>query len=449
MSSLQPSAPSTEISDSEPTPTAGIKYLVAALWMSVLFDRTVVYTLFASNSDGAFYCAVGVFWSVVFATVMVLFWREVTTVRSRYAAFLGFAFLTLAAWLIINGVSSNSVGVTTSNSEYAFTTIPAMLVLSMLFANQALSNFSLFSPGVIVAELLRGWFVRPFNRIARLRNVRRNLPQERSVAVRIGIGIVVSGVLLAVLIPLLMSADQVFSDAVSAVFSMDMFASFVPHLILVVVMTPLVFSLLWNLGAQAAKKRVAATETMKQGNGSSVLPVQLRHDTLVPAIVLGALNCLYALFCAIQFTFLFAREGLPAEYTYSEYARQGFWQLLAVEAINLAVFGAVVALSGTSKLIKALQGVLMGATAIMVASAVVRLSLYIDAYGLTWLRLAAFMLICYSAVLLVLCTVRIFTARLPLMAVGFAVGVVIYIVFGFMNPDALILHYNLAHGVLT
>lgn len=146
MSSLQPSAPSAEISDSEPTATAGIKYLVAALWMSVLFDRTVVRTLFAANSDGAFYCAVGVFWSTVFVTVIVLFWRAMMTVRSKYAAFLGFAFLALAAWLIINGVSSNSVGVTTSNSEYAFTTIPAMLVLSMLFANQALSNLSLFSP---------------------------------------------------------------------------------------------------------------------------------------------------------------------------------------------------------------------------------------------------------------------------------------------------------------
>lgn len=53
----------------------------------------------------------------------------------------------------------------------------------------------------------------------------------------------------------------------------------------------------------------------------------------------------YALFCAVQVRFLFAgllTDGsiaLPDGLTYSEYARSGFFQLLAVTAINVTLFG--------------------------------------------------------------------------------------------------------------
>ena len=52
----------------------------------------------------------------------------------------------------------------------------------------------------------------------------------------------------------------------------------------------------------------------------------------------GLLTALYAVFAIIQILSPFlGKQMLPAGYSYSEYARQGFFQLLFVAAVNLVI----------------------------------------------------------------------------------------------------------------
>ena len=100
----------------------------------------------------------------------------------------------------------------------------------------------------------------------------------------------------------------------------------------------------------------------------------------------------YALFCAVQVRFLFAgllTDGsiaLPDGLTYSEYARSGFFQRLAVTTINVTLFGLVITLAPRTRMLNITLVALLALTAIILTSAALRLGLYINAYGLTWLR---------------------------------------------------------------
>ena len=106
----------------------------------------------------------------------------------------------------------------------------------------------------------------------------------------------------------------------------------------------------------------------------------------------AALDAVYIIFCYIQIKYLFggAVEASMAG-GWAEYARSGFFQLVAVTAINLTL-----CLAGTDKecfashggkLLRGLYALLLALTAVILASAFRRMCLYIDAFGLSVLRL--------------------------------------------------------------
>jgi hypothetical protein len=113
------------------------------------------------------------------------------------------------------------------------------------------------------------------------------------------------------------------------------------------------------------------------------------------ALPVAVLDGLFAVFVLVQITVLFGgRQHVlqPGGPDFAQYARGGFWQLLVVTALTLAVIGVVArAASRTGRAdrvaIRVLVGALAALTLVIVASAVKRLGLYEEAYGYTRLRL--------------------------------------------------------------
>ena len=105
-------------------------------------------------------------------------------------------------------------------------------------------------------------------------------------------------------------------------------------------------------------------------------------------VVLGAIAAVFAAFVVIQFGYLFGGgEGLSATgLPYSTYARQGYFQLVAVVGLAGALVLGGIALAGRSRAVRAVALVLLGLTGAILVSAAVRLSLYLQAYGWTELR---------------------------------------------------------------
>ncbi|GAA5110505.1 DUF4153 domain-containing protein [Pseudonocardia adelaidensis] len=169
------------------------------------------------------------------------------------------------------------------------------------------------------------------------------------------------------------------------------------------------------------------------------------------ALPIGLLVTLFGLFVGVQFATLFGSDDYVRRttgVTYAEYARGGFWQLLAVTVLAL---GVVLLASryapAPSRADRAwkrgLLAVLAGLTLVIVASALRRMWLYQEAYGFTTLRLVV--LTCElwlgACFLLVLVAVLRLRAR-PLVREMAAAGVAALLGLAALDPDAFVATSN-------
>jgi hypothetical protein len=170
------------------------------------------------------------------------------------------------------------------------------------------------------------------------------------------------------------------------------------------------------------------------------------------AIPLVLLNALFASFVVVQFAVLFGGQEhvlRTARLTYAEYARHGFWQLLGASALTLGVVAGASVVTQVPRprdrlLRQALLALLCGLTLVVIASAIRRLELYEDAFGLTWLRLTAVVFALWLAGLFAVLLVAgaLVQARRvlgPVLVVGSAASL---LGFTLANPDGLIAGRN-------
>ncbi len=171
------------------------------------------------------------------------------------------------------------------------------------------------------------------------------------------------------------------------------------------------------------------------------------------ALPVGGLVVLFAAFIAVQAAVLFgggAHVLETAGLTYAQYARSGFWQLLAVTALTIIVVGVAAKIAPRATvadraLLRILLGLLSALTMIIVASAVSRMAAYEQAYGFTRPRLlvTAFELWLGAVLLLILIAgIRLQGRWIPQAALAAAVAALLGLAA--LNPDAFIAQQNIA-----
>jgi hypothetical protein len=171
------------------------------------------------------------------------------------------------------------------------------------------------------------------------------------------------------------------------------------------------------------------------------------------AVPLGLLVTLFAGFVGVQLAVLFggSRHVLEtAGLTYAEYARGGFWQLAVVTGLTLLVLAGAARWAprdtrADRTLIRILLGSLAGLTLVIVASALHRMNLYSDTYGLTRLRVlvaACEVWLGLVFLLVLVAGIRLRGGWLPRVAV--AAGVLALLGLAAVNPDGLIADRNIA-----
>ncbi|MHA6784586.1 DUF4153 domain-containing protein [Pseudonocardia saturnea] len=185
-------------------------------------------------------------------------------------------------------------------------------------------------------------------------------------------------------------------------------------------------------------------------------PRVVRPSRLRPAewaLPVGLLVGLFALFVGVQFATLFGSDAhvlATTGLTYAEYARSGFWQLLAVTvlALGVIVLGARWAPPRAGR--RGLLSALAGLTLVIVASALSRMWLYQEAYGFTVLRLLV--LVCELwlglGFVLVLATVLTRRPRRPL-RVMVVTGAAALLVLAVFDPERFVAEQNVARYAET
>jgi hypothetical protein len=176
------------------------------------------------------------------------------------------------------------------------------------------------------------------------------------------------------------------------------------------------------------------------------------------ATVLGGLVLVFAAFSVSQLVAVIGGADYvlrTAGLSYGEYARHGFFQLLTVATLTLAVLLALRATvkDPSSRTFLVLSELAVALTLLLVAGAVRRLWLYEQAYGLTPLRLWSLLFALWIGVVFVLLAVslpgRVASHRSWFVPAAIAAGLVGLLVVDVANPDAWIVRRNVDRFAAT
>ena len=173
------------------------------------------------------------------------------------------------------------------------------------------------------------------------------------------------------------------------------------------------------------------------------------------AIVLGSVAILFAVFVVIQFQYFFGgNANITLEgYTFSEYARRGFGELVTVAFFSLLLLLGLGAITRreTDTHRRAFSGIGVGLVAlvlVMLVSAFQRLVLYETAYGFSRLRTYTHVFMIWLALLLVAVVILEVLRResrigfaMVLVSLGFVVSL------GVLNVDAFIVRHNIEREI--
>lgn len=415
----QAQSPSPQQAAQAPAPrvyTPNAKYLVLiALALGVFFERACLFYNGPYDSRIAF----SLFFFLCAASVAALNFAAFKKRRTAQATFAAATVLCLLHAFHPNAYSL-SLGL------YDLIAVPA---LCMLTAVLTVSDYPLKREGAIAGSFLRAWTVGAFSCVPRffgaIAAAFKGSGKGAYKSVLLGLALAVP-VVAAVLL-LLSNADQAMAGLVSGLFGRLDVGELLGRCFFALVTAMLVYSAVYALTFQAQKPLAPYRD-------GALAPVTF-------SIALVALILVYAVFGYLQFSYLFGGR-LPAEYTYSEYARQGFSELILVSIINFTLFGTALRYSAGGKAQTALLSFLLAATALLLASAITRLLLYIGAYRLTFNRILPLWLMIYLSFLVVLCAVRLVKKNTPLLRIAAWGLIVWYLVLYLPGWQAIITSYN-------
>ena len=259
------------------------------------------------------------------------------------------------------------------------------------------------------------------------------LSRRRTVAILAGAGLTLP--LLVVLGLLLASADAVFAGFFSWWSSPE---------------TVITHAVLLGVGAwgMAGLLRLSSADPAP---APPELPSRLGH--VEATVVVGSLVALFTAFAVAQVVAVAGGAGHVLEtagLTYAEYARQGFFQLVAVAAITLVALVGLRAITDLSdpvdrRRFTVLGEVAVALTLVILAVALRRLGLYTDAYGLTMLRLFSLVFTLWIGTVLVLAGLALAGVgahRAWLPGAALVVGLALLLGLNALNPEAIVAHHN-------
>jgi hypothetical protein len=260
---------------------------------------------------------------------------------------------------------------------------------------------------------------------------------KKTVALKILTGVVISIPILIVVILLLSSADIVFKN----LFVNIPLVKIIKHAAAILAVSIYSFSFVFS---------IFKTREQNKNNMYGRIKWKLFLDPIVLLTILSLLNIVYITFTVIQFAYLFGGNSfmLPSSFTYAEYARRGFFELIVVTIINFGILlFSITFVKKESRKANAVINAFLSAIAVftfvLLVSAFYRMVLYEMAYGCTYLRIfvQAFMILLF--VLFIINLAYIWYRRLPIIKSYILCTLIIYIILNFANVDVIIARNNI------
>jgi hypothetical protein len=261
-------------------------------------------------------------------------------------------------------------------------------------------------------------------------------------------GIAIAVPLLLLFTALFASADLVFRRYVGDIFSFHINDNVIGQLIVISVVAFLASGIFTYL----LRKPGAP---LKGANPESNTFFKLGR--IEASILFSSLNALFLLFIIVQLAYLFGgARAIGAGYTYAEYARKGFFELITVAVITFVVVWAVEKMlqrqdARQSKQFRWLSVALIAQVMVVMVSAFKRLTLYESAYGFTSLRFYSHLAIVWLALIFCFLLYKILKdqreSTFAYLAFGSVLAALAFV--NVVNVDAFVARQNIARYETT
>ena len=240
---------------------------------------------------------------------------------------------------------------------------------------------------------------------------------------------------------LLASADVVFNQKLDDFFDGETLGEYIQRFFLILLLAYLLIGVLLHAATRSMDEKVT------QEKPSFIKPFLGFTESTV---VLGSVSGLFLLFVIVQFQYFFGGErniGVQG-YTYSQYARRGFNELVVVAVFSLIMLVVLSLVTrreqeAQRRVYSGLSVAVVALVMVMLVSAFQRISLAIGWHGYSRLRLYPRIFLIWLALLLIAVVVleifrreRYFTLATVLASFGFAASITLF------NVDAAIVKLN-------
>lgn len=252
--------------------------------------------------------------------------------------------------------------------------------------------------------------------------------------VLIGLGLGIPA--MAIILPLMIKSDAAFASLIDLVFGQ--IGTLLVHVILALILTPLLAGLLFALHHK--------------------LPVSGSRGTSVRFIVapilcgfFGLLSFFYLFYLLSQLTYFFSAfwSILPEDFSCASYARQGFFELCTISVINFVLmfcaFTLVKKKDGAADIPGAIKGFgifISLFNLVLVGTAISKMVLYIQKYGLTELRVLTTVFMIMMGIAFLCLIVRLIVPKFPYMAVTLILCTLVGIGVLYADVNTTIARYN-------
>ncbi len=188
---------------------------------------------------------------------------------------------------------------------------------------------------------------------------------------------------------------------------------------------------LWDVFAFVFFASAGATLVSRLSESRHPVHKRTEHhaDHIIASTFLVLLNILFVTFIGFQIVYFFGGADMiqARGIAYADYAREGFFQLLWVAVIVTGIIAAMYRITGMRHwLIRVCSILLSLQTGVVIASALRRMILYVDAYGLSVQRFWAMFIIYAIALILLMSIIAIITnVAYTSLVKGMAVGMLL------------------------
>jgi hypothetical protein len=267
---------------------------------------------------------------------------------------------------------------------------------------------------------------------------------RRSAAVKVLVTLLVVSPVVLIVLALLSSSDSQFARLLSdftSLITRQVWQTFF-KVILGLLLTFPVFSLLYSLRYGRRPPKHPLDGFLLRLGGL---------DSLITSTALAVFSLIYVLYIALQAKYFFSALGgvLPQGFTYAEYARKGFFELIAVAVINFCLIAATIAFTRRhdgrpTRSCRISVSILTGLTLLLIVTAASKMALYIGRLGLTPLRVYVSFVMILLAAVSVFVLLRMLRPKFPFYRFAAVGAIALYLALNFAGVDSLIARHNIA-----